>query len=186
MKYIEIWNIEPLQKSIDYFSPLLIVGIVFIVVESIVVFSRKKWGEDSSLFKTLDLISRPKYPYSLIFFPIGIISIILWLFMLNQSKSSLKELKNEIQSSNREVVEGEIKVEFAQPKEGHTDGDIIHVGDKTFEISTFFTSDFYHEAISNGGILEEGKIVRLTFIPTKEFEKDQYGDGKILKIEFKK
>ena len=81
------------------------------------------------------------------------------------------------------MVEGVVKVEFKQSAGGHSGGDIIHVGDEMFQLSTYMYSYFYHKAISNGGLLTEGENVRIHFIRTKTSERSKHGDGKIVKIE---
>jgi hypothetical protein len=183
MKYVEVWSLEPSNVEIDYFNPMIIVGLAFIIYESIVLIARKFKGKNSTLVIFLDKISTPKYPYNLIFYPVGVISIVIGIMTINSSISEIEELKKELSSTNLETVEGVIEVEFEQPEAGHTDGDIIHIGNKTFEISTYFMSNFYHTAISNGGILTPGKNVRISYIPTTNREVRQYGDGKIAKIE---
>jgi len=63
------------------------------------------------------------------------------------------------------VVEGNIKLFHIQPETGHSSGDKIEVGGKVFEIDYFDATPRYafgyRRTINHGGVLTEGRYVRL-------------------------
>jgi hypothetical protein len=184
MEYIELWNITTQTIDSSFYMTLLIVGSVWVIFESLTLFSRKQWGENSSIFNFLDSLSHPRYPGSKMFLPIGIIMIISSGVIFTYSHFRLADTAKLLKSDNIEIVEGIVEVEFEQPESGHTGGDIIHIGNKTFEIQYYSSSFYYHQSIAHGGFLKQGESVRISYLPTLE-EESSLGDGKILKIEQK-
>ncbi|MFP3350020.1 MULTISPECIES: hypothetical protein [unclassified Pseudoalteromonas] len=65
------------------------------------------------------------------------------------------------QSKEFEVIKGKVSVLRTQPKEGHAPGDLIKIADREIEIDYYVNSPCYHQTISNGGVLQAGKLVAL-------------------------
>lgn len=185
MEYIELWNITTQEIKDDFYMAPLVVGLIFLIKESIALYSRKRWGEKTFLFIFLNAISRPKYPLSKIFIPLGILSIIASGVIYINIQIKLSNTAKLFEDKNVEIIEGIVNVEFEQLAAGHTGGDIVHIDSKTFEIHYFYSTYFYNESIAHGGFLKQGEHVRIHYIPTTDDETWVFGDGKILKIEQK-
>ena len=77
-----------------------------------------------------------------------------------------------LRSGQCEVTEGVVHVTHEQPYQGHSSGDRITVGGKSFVVDYFFVTPGYHQSIAHGGALKEGTFTRL-----------HHRDGVILKVE---
>lgn len=181
----EVWNIESRQAlDSNFLSASLTVGVSFIVVGLLMLISKKMWGVDSRMFRILNYFSTPKYPYnSVLFILIGFIPLTIAFFSYTRSKTEIVKVEKQMKNGGSKIVEGIVQVEFVQPEEGHTKGDIVHINNKTFQISNFHGGPFYHQSIKHEGVVKEGAHLRIHYFPTKPDEKRWFGDGKIVKIE---
>jgi hypothetical protein len=100
---------------------------------------------------------------------------LFWLGFHLSFRPHTAELLQRYRAHQFSVVEGPVFVEHEQPAGGHSKGDVIAVGGKTFEISYFSASPGYIKTIAHGGVLKNGVYARLT-----------YYDGTILKVEIRK
>lgn len=81
---------------------------------------------------------------------------------ISLNKHRMAESLYEIyQNHQYDIVEGTVKVSFEQPANGHTQGDIIIINDKVFEINYFLVTPCYHTTIAYGGVLKDGVRARV-------------------------
>ncbi len=66
------------------------------------------------------------------------------------------------ETSAFEVIEGPVRVLRTQPANGHAPGDLINVGGREIEINFFGEiGPGYRQTIAHGGVLQDGRRVRL-------------------------
>lgn len=174
MEFIEVFNIT--NQTRDYWFTLvpLWAGIGFIV-------SARKLSVSKKLPGT---IAQRLNATVLILFGIGLIAFGIQQYF--HERNRFEHYAQQINSSEVVTVEGVVSVEFEEPWSGHTDGDIIHVADKTFEITHYSGSYYYHDSIAHGGVLKQNSYVRIFYIPTTVYYRPLFGDGQIVKIECRK
>ena len=102
--------------------------------------------------------SLEKYYAPLFFIIFSILIFILLSFIEDDYKNNVKEILSE---EKYETIEGVVHVSHVQPKQGHTQGDIISIDNKTFEINFYKSKPGYKNTISHGGVLKEGVYARL-------------------------
>jgi len=78
--------------------------------------------------------------------------------LLHQSK-----LVSVFRNGQAQVVEGNVHVLRQQPATGHTDGDLVEVGGKQFVVDYFTITAAYSRTIAYGGVLQEGRFVRICY-----------------------
>jgi hypothetical protein len=71
-----------------------------------------------------------------------------------------------------EVVEGEVSVGHVQPASGHSSGDAVTVGGRTFTVNYFVVTPAYRQTIAHGGVLRPGTYVRVALV-----------DGEIVRLQ---
>ena len=59
------------------------------------------------------------------------------------------------------IAEGDVKVLHAQPRTGHTKGDIVRIGDAELQINYFHATPAYRDTIAHGGVLKDGTHARV-------------------------
>jgi hypothetical protein len=74
-----------------------------------------------------------------------------------------------------QVVEGEVSVGHVQPRGGHSSGDAVTVGGRTFEVNHFLWTPAYRQTIAHGGVLRPGAHVRIAHV-----------DGEIVRVELRR
>jgi hypothetical protein len=121
-------------------------------------------------------------------------NFVLWFFIIivvglvgicsyHSVKADRDQLIATMRSSDVATVQGVVHIHFIQPASGHAMGDLVEVEGIQFEVSQYGPQRYYHTSLRHGGILSEGRRVRITFIRSTESERNSFGDGKILKIE---
>lgn len=115
----------------------------------------------------------------LLVIPFGILLLVGTLLANHRALSSAGALTNELAASTIQVAQGTVKVLHQQPSTGHDSGDIVQVGQHKFEIDFYMDTAFYRQTISHGGVLQEGRRVKVYFIPDAS---GWFGDGKIIRI----
>jgi hypothetical protein len=84
----------------------------------------------------------------------------------------IERLVDAYQQGRYEVVEGEVSVGHVQPRTGHSPGDAVTVGGRTFEVNYFVATPAYKQSIAHGGALQQGAYVRIAHV-----------DGEIVRVE---
>jgi hypothetical protein len=98
-----------------------------------------------------------------------------WLHHIPLESAHLEYLLDAYGSGRYEIVEGEVSVLRQQPAHGHTEGDRVVVGGKTFVVSYFVATPAYRDTIAHGGVLKPGAYARI-----------YHRDGEILRVDLKK
>lgn len=90
-----------------------------------------------------------------------------WIEFSLENKASSTQVYQEyqdiFQNHQYQVVEGPVKVLHVFPPGGHDAGDIIVVDNIEFEIRPYSDALFYDKPIVNGGILTNGRYVRIYY-----------------------
>ncbi len=186
MKFIEVWNITTQQLDTSKFFAPIIVGSIFIVLGIIGWYSKKKWGDKSALYTLIKYFINAPFKGDPIYqsIAVGTIAVIIGVCILGLIEVEKSRVSDELNSPDLKIVQGIVKVEFQQPSYGKTQGDIVHIKDKTFEINYYVATLYYTMTIAHGGHLTNGKYVRVYYMPSKtDNGKENYRDLKILKIE---
>ncbi len=101
---------------------------------------------------------------------------VVWLFahvpLWKIGTTQTNRLLDIYHNGKSQVVEGIVHVSHEQPAQGHSSGDKITVGGKSFEVNYFLVTPGYNKTISHGGVLREGVFARL-----------HHHDGIVLKVE---
>src|SRR6266581_4837620 len=97
MEFNEVWKATSQVDSHQFYSAPLIVGVLFVLIETIALVRRKKYGENDRIFMALNSISHPKYPRSKAFIPIGILLIGLGIVLFANSLGQNKEIEMQMQ-----------------------------------------------------------------------------------------
>jgi hypothetical protein len=92
---------------------------------------------------------------------------VIWLgiFMPDNrnTNNAYSELQEKYNSGEYQIAEGVVHVLHTQPEDGHDDGDIITIGDVTFEVNAYLFTLGYNTTISHGGVLTEGTYARVFY-----------------------
>ncbi|MDC9524471.1 hypothetical protein PSH54_02980 [Pseudoalteromonas sp. Angola-30] len=91
----------------------------------------------------------------------GATATLMACFLLYAVASKHYNVHKKFAKGEFEMISGEIEVLRVQPKDGHTEGDLISVGGIKFEIDHFLVTPCYNKTIKNGGALKHGTEVNL-------------------------
>ena len=107
----------------------------------------------------------------------AILWAVFWLVLHNFPRmyGRIDALTDAYEHKRYEVVEGVVTVLNEQPEHGHSSGDRIAVGGKTFEVSYFSATPAYRQTIAHGGALQNGAYARVGYV-----------GGDIVRIEIRK
>ncbi len=183
MHFTQVWSISTQPFDTGWVTGPLVAGSLLVILGSVALYSRKKEGADSSFSAFLDSLTHYRFPASKFFIPFGVIFIAFGIACFIAIRVQTRNLAHELEIAKLQTVEGSVEVGFEQPFSGHTGGDLIYIGNRGFQINFFHETHYYHDSIAHGGLLRPGNYVKVYFIPTTQQEEEQFGDGKILKIE---
>lgn len=91
---------------------------------------------------------------------------VVWLVMHDFPRmyQRIDGLVEAYQEGRYEVSEGPVTILHQQPAHGHSSGDRIVVGGKTFEVNYFYATPAYKLTIAHGGVLHAGVYARLSHV----------------------
>lgn len=116
----------------------------------------------------------------------GMVLFIVSLSVYRSVHHKYDKLVNIYNNQQYEVVEGKVQVKSIQPEAGHTPGDIIKIGNIEFEIYNHTGGIGYHTSITHGGLLTEGKYVKVFYIaPTIKYTKVYHFPKTILRVDIR-
>jgi len=142
----------------------LFIGIAVLtggVLCSIHVLRKNKWRPRGELFPCLFLLTWA----------------VFWLVLHDFPRvyRHIETLTEASEAGRYEVSEGVVSVLHEQPRGGHSSGDRIVVGGKTFEVNFFHATPAYRQTIAHGGALRPGTYARLSHV-----------NGEIIRVEIGK
>jgi hypothetical protein len=113
-------------------------------------------------------------------------TIWLGIFMSDNSNTNnaYSQLQEKYNSGEYQIAEGVVHVLHTQPEDGHDDGDIITIGDETFEINAYLYTLGYNTTISHGGVLTEGTYARVFYEHNETYTSKSH-PNMILRIDIK-
>ena len=102
---------------------------------------------------------------------------VFWLALHNFPRmyGHIAALTDAYEHKRFKVAEGIVTVLHEQPEHGHSSGDRIVVGGKTFEVDYFHATPAYRQTIAHGGALRAGTYARIGYV-----------DGDIVRVEIRK
>lgn len=171
MDWITVFNSnDSLNFNYEMFYALIIIGCVLIIASLLLLYKGFKSSNEVLMMENMKLPWWYRLAFTLF---LGLLLIfipfILLVILKNQAKAS------DINNTAVKVTEGYVKVLNKQNFNGHTPGDSIKVNNEIFVIDYFVLTNFYKNTIARGGVLKEGKHVRIFHL-----------DGDIIRIDVKK
>jgi hypothetical protein len=175
--YVDRFNIPSEYLTGHFPVGFLVCGLAVLVLGIVVVVRMVRLGHFT--MKGFDQEGMRFLP-RMALIPIGIALMVFAFLESNSSRVVAKNLLLELHSSETKMAEGHVRVLHESP--GHDSGDRIEVADYSFLISGSRLSRFYHQTIEQGGILTEGRDVRIFFLVSNG---ENYEESKIIRIQEK-
>ena len=90
---------------------------------------------------------------------------LFWLYLHNFPFvfGHINSLVGAYRQRHYQVVEGPVQVQHEQPTTGHSEGDIITVNGKQFEVNYFYLTPAYRNTLAHGGVLNGGVYARIYY-----------------------
>ena len=104
--------------------------------------------------------------------------LVLWalawiaMHLMGNPIGHVERLVDAMAQGRYETVEGDVTVGHVQPATGHSSGDAVTVGGRTFEVNYFVVTPAYRQTIAHGGVLQPGVHARIAHV-----------DGEIVRVE---
>ena len=177
--YVDRFNIPSVYLTGHFPVGFLVCGLAVVAFGIIVLLRMVRF--DHFAIRRIDQETM-RFFQRLALIPIGISLIVFSFVASNRSRTEAKNLLIELHASELKIAEGTVKVYHVSP--GHDAGDIIQIADRSFRISGSRLTPFYHKTIEEGGILTEGREVRVYFLANSG-KSEELEDSKIIRIQEK-
>ena len=94
---------------------------------------------------------------------IGVVWTTFHWNIMSAEKAENTRLASLLSSQQHQTAEGVVKVLHQQPAQGHSQGDLIEINSKQFEINYYVIAPGYRQTIAHGGALSEGTFARVHY-----------------------